>query len=161
MRQPDENVKAQRFDNTADGIEALTEHLTEAKPERIVLEASGGYERPLVAALGAAGLPVAVVNARQTRDFAKATGRLAKTDEIDARILALFAERIKPEVRPLPDRDQQALAALAHAQAATRRDARRREQPPSHGPFRSGRPEHSGGRRHSLRPDRRSGAPAQ
>jgi len=53
-----------------------------------------------------------VVNARQTRDFAKATGRLAKTDEIDARILALFAERIKPEVRPLPDRDQQALAAL-------------------------------------------------
>jgi len=112
LRQPDENVKAQRFDNTADGIEALTEHLTEAKPERIVLEASGGYERPLVAALGAAGLPVAVVNARQTRDFAKATGRLAKTDEIDARILALFAERIKPEVRPLPDRDQQALAAL-------------------------------------------------
>jgi len=57
LRQPDENVKAQRFDNTADGIEALTEHLTEAKPERIVLEASGGYERPLVAALGAAGLP--------------------------------------------------------------------------------------------------------
>lgn len=101
-----------RFDNTVEGIDQLVEHLTEAAPERVVLEATGGYERPACAALAAAGLPVAIVNPRQTRDFAKATGRLAKTDTIDAGVLALFAERIRPEVRPLASEKQQAFSAL-------------------------------------------------
>ena len=107
-----EDVRIDRFENTPEGHEALAAHLVEANPKRVVLEATGGYERPIAAALGAAGLPVAVVNPRQTRDFAKAGGRLAKTDEIDAGVLALFAERMRPEVRPLPSRDQQAFAGL-------------------------------------------------
>ena len=107
-----EKTSAKRFANTPSGVEALTERLAEAAPERVVIESTGGYERPAGAALGAAGLPVVVVNPRQVRDFAKATGRLAKTDEIDAEMLALFGERIRPEVRPLPSADQQALSAL-------------------------------------------------
>jgi transposase len=108
----DDEACSDRFGNAPDGIAALSERLDQIDPERVVIEATGGYERPAAAALGAAGLPVAVVNPRQTRDFAKATGRLAKTDEIDAGVLALFAERIRPEVRPLPSASQQALAAL-------------------------------------------------
>ena len=77
-----------------------------------MLEATGGYEARLAADLAAAGLPVAVVNPRQVRDFARATGRLAKTDRIDAALLALFAERIRPEPRPMPDAQAQALAEL-------------------------------------------------
>lgn len=77
-----------------------------------VLEASGGLELPVAAALAAAGIPVAVVNPRQARDFAKATGRLAKNDTIDAAVLAHFAEALRPPVRPLPDAEQQALDAL-------------------------------------------------
>jgi len=107
-----ENVHNTRLDNSPEGISALTERLAQAKPDRVVLEATGGFERPVAAALGAAGLPVAVVNPRQARDFARADGRLAKTDEIDARVLALFAERMRPEVRPLPDQEQQALSGL-------------------------------------------------
>jgi transposase len=98
--------------NTPQGIGRLTRHLAEVAPERIVLEATGGYERPVAAALAAAGLPVVVVNPRKIRDFARATGRLAKTDQIDAEVLALFAERIRPDLRPLPSADQQALSAL-------------------------------------------------
>jgi transposase len=101
-----------RFTNTASGIDELTERLTEACPERVVLEATGGYERPVAAGLAAADLPVALVNPRQTRDFAKAMGRLAKTDAIDAGVLALFAERIRPEVRPLASEEQAAFSAL-------------------------------------------------
>ena len=71
----------------------------------VVLEASGGLELALVASLGAAGLPVVVVNPRQVRDFARATGKLAKTDALDAQVLALFAERVQPVPRPLPDAD--------------------------------------------------------
>jgi transposase len=78
----------------------------------IVLEATGGFETPAVAALAAAGLPVVVANPRQVRDFAKATGQLAKTDRIDAQILALFAARVRPPVRSLPDEAAQALDAL-------------------------------------------------
>jgi transposase len=78
----------------------------------IVLEATGGYELLCVGALAAAGLPVVVVNPRQVRDFAKATGQLAKTDRIDADILALFAERVRPVVRALPDAEAQELEAL-------------------------------------------------
>lgn len=107
-----EDVQIERFANDSEGIRALTDHLGEAVPERIVLEATGGYERSVAAALAAAGLPVAVVNPRQTRDFARATGRLAKTDEIDAGVLALFGARIRPEVRSLPVEEQQVFSAL-------------------------------------------------
>ena len=78
----------------------------------LVLEATGGLELPVAAALAAVGIPVAVVNPRQARDFAKASGRLAKNDAIDAAALAHFAEALRPEARPLPDAHQQALDAL-------------------------------------------------
>jgi transposase len=77
-----------------------------------VLEATGGYEAPVVAALTVARLPVVVINPRQARRFAESTGRLAKTDRLDAAVLAHFADAIRPEVRPLPDAQTQALAAL-------------------------------------------------
>ena len=109
-----EDAQTARFENTSGGIEVLIERLIETNPERVVLEATGGYERPVATALGAAGLPVAVVNPRQALPgFAKASGRLAKTDEIDAGVLTLFAERMRPEVRPLPSEAQQAFSALA------------------------------------------------
>lgn len=108
-----DEVTAKRFDNTDKGIEGLTRHLAGGEtPDRVVLEATGGYERAVAAALAAADLPVVVVNPRQVRDFAKATGRLAKTDRIDASVLALFAERIRPEPTPLPSPERAALAAL-------------------------------------------------
>jgi transposase len=77
-----------------------------------VLEATGGFERTVAAALAGAGLPLVVVNPRQIRDFARSTGRLAKTDRLDARAIALFAERVRPVPRPLPDEQTQALAGL-------------------------------------------------
>ena len=104
--------KAWQVENDAAGIGALRERLVELEPVGIVLEATGGLERALVAALGAAELPVSVVNPRQVRDFARATGRLAKTDVIDAGLLARFGEALKPEVRPLPDAQTQALRGM-------------------------------------------------
>ena len=98
--------------NGAATIEALVEQLAAGEPERIVLEASGGYELLVVAALADRHLPVVVVNPRQVRDFARATGQLAKTDRIDAHVLARFGEAIRPEVRPLPDATTRALRAL-------------------------------------------------
>ena len=98
--------------NEPDPISDLVDQLKELTPELIVLEAAGGYERAVVAALGAAGLPIVVVNPRQVRDFAKAMGRLAKTDRVDAGVLALFGERIRPELRELPGEDAQELEAL-------------------------------------------------
>ena len=98
--------------NGAAPIEALVEQLAAGEPERIVLEASGGYELLVVAALADRHLPVVVVNPRQVRDFARATGQLAKTDRIDAHVLARFGEAIRPEVRPLPDATTRALRAL-------------------------------------------------
>jgi len=80
--------------------------------ERIVVEATGGYEAAVVAILGAAKLPIVVINPRQARDFAKAIGRRAKTDAIDAQVLALFAERVEPEIRPLKDEQTLELDAL-------------------------------------------------
>jgi len=91
-------------------LAGLIDKLRSSSPQLIVLEASGGLERPLVAYLAEAGLPVVVVNPRQVRDFAKATGKLAKTDKIDAQTLARFAEAIKPEQRPLKDAERQHLA---------------------------------------------------
>ena len=98
--------------NEERGVRTLVERLRTTPPALIVLEATGGYELLAVAALAGAGFPVAVVNPRQVRDFAKATGQLAKTDRIDADVLALFAERVRPDVRPLPDAAAQELEAL-------------------------------------------------
>jgi transposase len=98
--------------NTADGVQALVKRLKALAPRLVVLEATGGLERRAVAALAGASLPVVAVNPRQVRDFAKATGQLAKTDAIDAAVLALFAERIRPEIRPLRDEQAQELEAL-------------------------------------------------
>jgi transposase len=98
--------------NDRAGIVATVDRLGALAPSLIVLEATGGYEFPIVAALAAAGLPVVVANPRQVRDFAKATGQLAKTDSLDAHLLALFAERVRPTPRPLPDAARQQLEAL-------------------------------------------------
>lgn len=94
------------------GIAALVTRLQEIAPQLIVLEATGGYQRAVVAALAAAGLPVVVVNPRQARDFAKATGQLAKTDVLDARAWAHFADAMRPAPRPLPDAHTEELRAL-------------------------------------------------
>ena len=98
--------------NNDHGIGELVTRCQALTPTLVVCEATGGYETALVAALATAGLPVVVANPRQVRDFAKATGQLAKTDALDARILALFAERVRPEPRPLPDEAVEALDAL-------------------------------------------------
>jgi transposase len=98
--------------NEGIGIEDLVGALSTRAPELIVVEASGGYEAACVAALAAVRLPVIVVNPRQVRDFAKATGRLAKTDRIDALVLAEFGAKLKPEVRPLKDEQTRQLEAL-------------------------------------------------
>lgn len=98
--------------NDEPGIAAMVCRLRELAPQRIVLEATGRLELPAVAALAAAALPVVVINPRQSRDFARALGQLAKTDTLDAHGLALFAERIQPPVRPLPDAQTQALTDL-------------------------------------------------
>jgi transposase len=98
--------------NDEEGIQRLVTRLGEAAPVLVVLEATGGYERSVVGALATARLPVVVANPRQVRDFARATGQLAKTDRIDADTLALFAERVRPEPRALPDDSAQALDAL-------------------------------------------------
>ena len=94
------------------GILGLVERLQAVQPTLIVLEATGGLEVPVAGALAEAGLPVVVVNPRHARDFAKATGRLAKTDPLDAQGLAHFAEAVRPTPRPLPDAQAQALSAL-------------------------------------------------
>src|SRR5262249_54390654 len=94
---------AWRCDQTPPAHAELVRRLAGLRPALVVLEATGGLEYPVAAALAAAGLPVAVVNPRQARDFAKSLGRLAKTDALDAEALALFAERVRPAPRPLPD----------------------------------------------------------
>lgn len=94
------------------GIATAVAHLRTLQPTVVVLEATGGLERLLVRALVEAGLPVVVVNPRHVRDFAKATGQLAKTDALDARVLARFAEAVRPVLRPVPDADTQDLATL-------------------------------------------------
>lgn len=98
--------------NDEAGIQSLLGKLRPLRPALIVLEATGGYERAVVAALAAAGLPVVVANPRQVRDFARSTGQLAKTDHIDAHILALFADRVRPVPRALPDEATRTLDAL-------------------------------------------------
>jgi transposase len=98
--------------NDPAGHEQLVQRLTQQAPTRIVLEATGGWERAAAYALAEVGLPVVVVNPRQVRDFARAMGRLAKTDRLDAEVIALFAQAVRPELRPLPEMERVEMAAL-------------------------------------------------
>ena len=98
--------------NDERGIGSLVRRLREENPALVVLEATGGMEQPAAAALAVAGMRVAVVDPRQLRDFAKATGKLAKTDRIDAGVLSHFAEAVRPEPRPLADEHARELAAV-------------------------------------------------
>ena len=106
--------EAWRVSSDETGVAALVERLRGVRPALVVLEATGGLQIPAVAALAAAGLRTVVVNPRQVRQFAGATGRLAKTDAIDAQVLAQFGEAVRPEVRPLPDAATQELSALVN-----------------------------------------------
>ena len=101
-----------RVEHDAAGLEQLVARLQALAPARVVLEATGGLELELVGALAAAALPVVVVNPRQTRDFARATGTLAKTDALDAAVLAHFGEAVRPPLRALRDAESLALKAL-------------------------------------------------
>jgi transposase len=96
----------------SEGVEALAARLLQLNPELVVLEATGGFETVVAAGLAAAELALAVVNPRQIRDFARATGRLAKTDPIDAAVIAHFAEAIRPQVRPIASEEARALGEL-------------------------------------------------
>ena len=101
-----------KFEMNKEQIRKATSWIKKQTPTLIVLEATGGYERQLVTSLANAGLPVVIINPRQIRDFAKATGKLAKTDKIDAVVIAHYATAISPEVRPVLDTQKQKLAAL-------------------------------------------------
>ena len=107
---PDNTRKS--FANDEKGRVEMGRLLADMRPALVVLEASGGYEVPVVEVLALRSLRVAVVNPRQVRDFAKAIGKLAKTDVVDAEVIARFAEVIRPDVRPLKDKDAQQLQAL-------------------------------------------------
>jgi transposase len=104
--------KQWQVDNTIEGIEQLVEQIRVLKPTLIILEATGGYEMAVASALAAINLPVAVINPRQARDFAKSLGKLAKTDKIDAAMLAYFGNSIRPEPRPMPSEQALQLQAL-------------------------------------------------
>lgn len=104
--------RVERVNHTTDGIEQIVQQSAAMGAERITVEASGGWETRLVMALAHAGLPVLVVNPRQVRAYAKATGRLAKTDRIDARVLVAFTLAVQPPLRPLKAEQAQALSAL-------------------------------------------------
>ena len=93
-------------------VDELIVELGDLDPVTVITESTGGLKLPLVAALAAASLPVVVVNPRQVRDFAKSTGQLAKTDRLDAQVLAYFGEAVRPPRRPLRDADTQALGAI-------------------------------------------------
>ncbi len=104
------NEAAKQFAHDEDGIDALVQYVQGHAPSRIIIEASGKLELRLAAALNAAGMPVIVVNPRQVRDYARATGQLAKTDRLDARVLAEFARNVPIEIRPFKDETTRALA---------------------------------------------------
>lgn len=109
-----------RVSNDESAITGLVEQLCQCRPERVVLEATGGWEAPLVRALCKRALPVAVINPRQVREFARATGRLAKTDRIDALVLARFASVLKPEPRQMKDEAESELTALVRRRQQVR-----------------------------------------
>ena len=98
------------IDHTEENLSVVVDKFKTASPQLIVLEATGGLEGPLVAYLAEADLPVVVVNPRQTRDFAKATGQLAGADEVDAQILCRFAEAIRPQRRPVKDAERRQIS---------------------------------------------------
>ena len=100
------------FASTEDGLSAMTEFIRSKEPQLIVLEATGGFEMGAVRSLALARLPVVAVNPRQVRDFAKAMGILAKTDKMDARIIARFADSVRPQLRPLKTEQEQMLDSL-------------------------------------------------
>ncbi len=104
--------EVRQFNNDRTGISGAVRYIARFKSSRIILEATGTYGVPLAASLQSKCLPVIVVNPRQVRDFARATGVLAKTDRIDARILALFGLQIKPELRPLPNKQAREMKSL-------------------------------------------------
>lgn len=106
------------FPNTLDSFPAVIEHFKNLKPKLIVMEASGGFEQDLLLSLLTSGLPAALVNARQVRNFGKAVGRLAKTDRIDAILLAFFAQALQPKIHETPSRAQIALAELVNRRHA-------------------------------------------
>jgi transposase len=124
--------------NDAAGMADTVARLVLEAPTLVVLEATGGYETALVAALAMAGVPVVVANPRQVRDFAKATGQLAKTDRLDAALLALFADRVRPTPRPVPDAALHALTALVarRRQLLEMLGAERNRLEHAHGPVR-------------------------
>jgi len=107
-----DSKEARQFANDDEGINRAVRYIADLKPAGIILEATGRLEMPLAAALQAARLPVVIINPRQVRDFARATGALAKTDAIDARILAVFGVRVRPEIRPLPDKEAREMGSL-------------------------------------------------
>ena len=100
------------FPNNDEGRKELARFLSDVHPKLVVLEATGGYQVPVVETLALRNLPIVVINPRQVRDFAKATGRLAKTDSIDAEMIARFGEVIRPEARALKDKDANRLQTL-------------------------------------------------
>jgi transposase len=106
------SAEVRRFANDEEGVSAAAGHIAAKNPASVIVEATGGLEMNLVAVLQSACLPVAIVNPRQVRDFARASGMLAKTDAIDARILALFGIRMKPEIRSLPDKEARDMGRL-------------------------------------------------
>ncbi len=106
-----------QFANDAPGVGELVRQLQAAQAELVVMEATGGYETVAATAIAGAGLRLAVVNPRQVRDFARATGRLAKTDRIDAELIAAFAQAVEPQITVLPDEDTRALEALLNRRA--------------------------------------------
>ena len=99
------------FSNDEAGVAELVARVRVLAPERVVFEATGGLERVLLVALSEAALPAVALNPRQVRDFAKAMNRLAKTDSIDAQVLAQFAELMQPPLRPIPDEQTRLLSA--------------------------------------------------
>lgn len=106
------STQAWSLDYEAQALGGLAERLRALSSTLIVMEATGGLEVDVALALSALALPVVIINARQAREFGRATGKLAKTDKIDARMLAEFAQKMRPEVRALPDAQQRALDAL-------------------------------------------------
>src|SRR6056297_1146274 len=142
-------------ENTPEGHAALVEILCQNPPRLIVLEATGGYQRGVVAALATAGLPVVVANPRQVRDFARGLGILAKTDAIDAMVLARFAEKIDPPVRKPARCAGAGPGRPAGASPPARRAAHGREEPPPAGQRTADQGQHPRGAGHPGRADRR------
>jgi transposase len=132
--------KIQHTRNEPRPIAQLARRLVEIDPERIVVESTGGYERALVQKLAEAGLPVVVANPRRVRSFAVGMGFLAKTDAIDARLLALFGEKAQPPIRPILQGTDRLLADLVARRRQLVSMNRRREEPSRHRPAR--RPAH-------------------